>query len=138
MIYRILADAVALFHAGYALFVVVGLVLILLGLVFRWQWVRHFWFRLVHLVAIAAVGAEAVLGFACPITTLEKYLRARGGMEPHPGDFLGYWADRLLFYEAPAWVFTVVHVGFTLLVLVVFLLAPPDWPWRGKQTPIRT
>src|SRR5688572_24415453 len=103
MIFRILADAVALLHAGYALFVVVGLV-------FRWRWVRNFWFRLAHLLAIAAVGAEAVLGVVCPFTTLENSLRARGGLDPYPGDFLGYWAHRLLFLEAPPWVFTTGHV----------------------------
>jgi hypothetical protein len=131
--FRILADGVVLFHAGYVLFVVVGLLLILLGLVFRWRWVRNFWFRLAHLLAIGVVGAEAVLGITCPFTDLEKYLRARGGQEAYTGDFLGWCAHRLLFFEAPPWVFTTGHILFALLVLVVFVLAPPTWPWAAKR-----
>ena len=69
------------FHATYFSFVVFGLVLILLGIVFRWDWVRNFWFRSLHLAAIGIVVLEAFVGMNCPLTDWEQRLRhtGRGG-----------------------------------------------------------
>ena len=53
--YRLLADFVVAIHFGYVLFVLVGMLLILVGIVLKWKWVRNFWFRMVHFLAIAIV-----------------------------------------------------------------------------------
>ena len=45
MIYRILADVVAVLHLGYVVFVVLGLLVILLGRALGWEWIRNRWFR---------------------------------------------------------------------------------------------
>ena len=42
---RVLADLIVVLHAAYVSFVVFGLAAILLGVVFRWRWVRNVWFR---------------------------------------------------------------------------------------------
>ncbi len=65
-----LADAVVIIHAAYVGFVVFGLAAILIGVALEWDWVRGFCFRLSHLVAIALVCLEAILGVMCPLTTL--------------------------------------------------------------------
>ena len=49
---RVLADVIVVLHAAYVSFVVFGLAAILLGIVFRWSWVRNVWFRAIHLIAI--------------------------------------------------------------------------------------
>lgn len=132
--YRILADAVVALHAAYVLFVILGLVLVLAGLVFRWKWTRNFWFRLVHLTMIGAVVFEALWGITCPLTTLEAFLRQQAG-ESFPEDsFVGYWIHELLFYQAEPWVFTTGYCVFGSLVLTTFLLAPPQWP-LSRRTP---
>jgi hypothetical protein len=130
LLYRIAADLVVTFHFSYIAFVVFGLLAILLGLAFGWQWVRNPWFRVAHLVAIAIVAAQALLGIVCPLTTLEKALRVRGGQASYPGAFIGHWAHRLTFYEAPPWVFTTCYALFGLAVLATFVLAPPRWRKR--------
>ena len=61
------------------LFVVAGLVLVVAGNLRHWPWVNHLWFRLAHLAAIAVVVAESWFGMACPLTTLEMWLRAEAG-----------------------------------------------------------
>ncbi len=127
-LYRILADLVVLIHFGYVAFVVLGLAAILIGLALRRSWVHHFGFRMLHLLAIAVVAIQALLGVACPLTSLEKHLRRLGGQEPYPGAFIGHWAHQLIFYHAPAWVFTVAYVFFGLVVLVLMVLAPPRLP----------
>ena len=85
----------------------------------------HPWLRWLHLTAISIVVVEALLGIVCPLTTLETWLRKRGGQAAYDGDFLGHWVHELLFYDAPPWVFTLIYASFGLIVLTTFLLAPP-------------
>ncbi len=122
-----LADIILLLHAGFIAFVVLGLLLILTGGVLKWRWVRNRWFRLAHLAAIGLVVAQAWLGITCPLTTLENSLRARAGQ---PGYELGFIADRvqrLIFFQADAWVFSLAYTVFGLLVLTSFWLVRPRW-----------
>jgi hypothetical protein len=71
---------------------------------------------------------------ACPLTTLEGRLRAIGGEASQSHDFIGYWIDRLIFYNFPSWVFTGAYVVFGILVTIVFILAPPRLPGRRIST----
>jgi hypothetical protein len=123
--YRIAADLVVTFHFSYIAYVVFGQFAILIGLARGWNWVRNPWFRISHLIAIAIVAAQAMLGIVCPLTTLEKFLRLKGGQETYPGAFIGHWAHQLTFYEAPIWAFTVAYALFGLAVFLTFVLAPP-------------
>ncbi len=125
MNYSILADLIVLIHALFVAFVVLGQLAILAGLIFRWRWIRNFPFRIVHLACIGIVVAQSWLGMACPLTTLENWFRELGGSEPYPADFIGYWLGRLIFFQAPAWVFVVAYSLFGALVVATFFLAPP-------------
>jgi hypothetical protein len=74
---------------------------------------------------IAIVVGEALAGVPCPLTIWENQFRIQAGQTNYPGDFLGYWAHRLLFYRAEPWVFTLIYTLFGLAVLLAFVLAPP-------------
>ncbi len=130
MVYRLLADLIVAIHSGYVAFVVVGQVLILAGLFRGWEWVRNWWFRVVHLVAISIVALEAIFDIACPLTVWEQRLRDLAGDEVSRGTFIGDLLHNLIFVDAPAWAFTVAYVGFALLVAATFVLAPP----RGRES----
>jgi len=69
------ADAVALVHALFSLFVMSGPFLLAAGLLLGWRWVRRPGFRAAHLGAVLFVAARAWLGFPCPLTWLEDHLR---------------------------------------------------------------
>ena len=126
----ILSDIVAVLHAAYVAFVTLGFALIAIGIAMRWEWVRAFWFRAAHLGAIALVSVESLIGAGCPLTTLEDRLRNMSGETAHSHDFVGYWVDRLIFYNFPSWVFVVIYATFGILVAIAFILAPPRWPRR--------
>jgi hypothetical protein len=132
--YNYLADAVVVIHAAYVGFVIVGLLAILLGELRRWKWVRNFWFRTIHFLMILIVVVQALFGVMCPLTTLEQSLRDKGGSEVYAGSFVGHWVNELLFYEAPAWVFTVCYTIFGAIVLATLIAFPPRWPWRKRET----
>jgi hypothetical protein len=124
---RLLADRIVVIHALFVAFVVFGMVAIVLGLGFGWGWVRNFWFRIVHLLAIGVVAAQALAGVICLLTHLANHFRRQAGQETYPGAFLGYWAHRLIFYDAAPWVFTLGYTLFGLSVLAAFALGPPRW-----------
>src|SRR5262249_37417006 len=118
---KALADAVLWVHVVYVGFVVLGLILIWLGAWRGWSWVRGFWFRTLHLCAILLVALEALIGMACALTRLEDWLRhdqARGG-------FIQRWLHMLLYWDLPAWVFTIVYLVFAGVVALMFMLVPP-------------
>jgi hypothetical protein len=126
--YLALANAVLVLHVGVVLFVVGGLVLIVLGNARSWRWVNTWWFRLAHVAAIGVVVAEAWFGVVCPLTTLEAWLRMRAGAPVHGGSgFIEHWLQRLLYYDAPAWVFTLGYTLFALLVVLAWWRFPPRW-----------
>jgi hypothetical protein len=122
----LLADIIAVIHLGYVIFVILGFMLILAGIFFKWKWIRNLWFRMVHLGAIVAVALEAILGINCPLTVLEFSLRYGAPPADRRVSFVGELVDSLLYYGAPAWVFTIIYVGFALLVAITFIMAPPN------------
>ena len=130
---KMLADLIVVFHASYVSFVVFGLVAILIGAVLRWKWVRNFWFRMTHLAAIGIVVLEALFGITCPLTDWEQRLRTSAGEESYSGDFLGYWAHQLIFYDFEPWVFTTIYILFGLAVAGAMIVAPPRLPGRNRS-----
>jgi hypothetical protein len=133
---RITADLIVVFHASYVAFVVFGMLAIVVGLVSGRPWARNFWFRALHLAAILVVAAQALVGMICPLTLAENHLRRLAGQESYPGAFIGYWAHRLIFFQAPPWVFTLIYALFGLTVLATFVLAPPRRPvWHRPVGP---
>lgn len=117
----LLADLVGLLHGLFVLFVVGGQILILIGWLSGWAWTRARLFRLAHMAAIGFVVLESWLGLACPLTVLEAGLRRSAA----DVTFIGYWLDRLLYYQAPTWVFTTLYSLFGCLVVLTFFFYPP-------------
>lgn len=124
--YQLLADAVLLLHFGVVVFVIGGLLLVVAGNKLGWPWVNKLWFRLAHVVAIGIVVAQAWLGQVCPLTTLESWLRVQAGSPSYSKSFVEHWVQRLLFYEAPFWVFALAYTVFGLLVLASWWYFPPQ------------
>ncbi len=129
-----LADAVVIAHAAYVAFVVLGLIAILLGAALGWRWTRGPTFRIAHLAAIVFVCIESFTGVMCPLTSLEDSLRRRSGGAEYCGEFVGYWAHRLIFYDFSPQAFTAIYVAFAALVVITFLLMPPRWPATRRRS----
>lgn len=87
MIYRVLADAVVLFHFSFVLFVIMG------GFLLRR------WPRLVYLHVPIAVWGVLIefAGWICPLTPLENHLRRLGGEAGYEGGFIDYYIIPVLY-----------------------------------------
>ena len=115
------ADALLIVHFGIVAFIVGGLVLTWIGAAFGWRWVRNRAFRYLHLAAIGFVALEALAGYACPLTLWEDLLR--GGTRPE--SFVGRWVHRVLYYQAPEWVFTTLYLAWAAAALATLWYVPP-------------
>jgi hypothetical protein len=125
--YALAADAMVFMHLLYVSFTIGGTFLILTGGILKWRWVRNRRFRFLHLGAVVLVAVEALAGVWCPLTTWEWRLRDRAGQD-FEGDisFVGRLIRKIIFIEIPDWGFTLMYVGFALLVVAVYILIRPN------------
>jgi hypothetical protein len=122
---QIAADAVLALHFAVVVFVVGGTVLIVAGNLAGWRRINGLPFRLLHVLAIVWIALQAWLGQICPLTTLEDWLRRQAGATGYAGSFVQHWLTRLLFYDAPAWVFIAGYSAFALVVVLLWWRFPP-------------
>ena len=129
------ADGLLIIHALFIAFVVFGLVLVVAGVFRNWHWVRNPWFRFIHLGAIGIVVIQAWLNIICPLTIWENNLREKAGEATYAGSFIQHWLHKVIFYQAEAWVFTLIYTAFAALVVLAWYLAPPSsFPRRRESS----
>jgi hypothetical protein len=115
-----LADALLALHLGVVLFVVGLLPMVLVGGWRGWRWVRHRRLRATHLGLMLFIAAQTWLGQLCPLTIWEQDLRRVAGQGAYTQSFIEHWLVRLLYWQAPWWVFVAAYTGFAALV---------GWAW---------
>lgn len=120
-----LADALLALHLGVVLFVVGLLPLVLIGGTRGWRWVRHRGLRLWHLGLMVVIAGQAWLGRLCPLTVWEQDLRRLAGQAVYETSFIEHWLSRLLYWDAPWWVFVAAYTGFAALVAGAWWWVPP-------------
>jgi hypothetical protein len=131
MPHALLADAVLVVHFGVVVFVVGGLLAIGVGNLRGWRWVNGRGFRWAHLAAIGVIVVQAWLGQHCPLTVLEMWLRGEAGQPVrYDVSFIQYWLHRVMYFDAPLWVFAIIYTGFAALVAAAWWCFPPE-PRRG-------
>ena len=109
-----LADLVLVVHLAFVLFVVLG------GLA-ALRWPRLAW---VH-VPVALYGASIeFLGFVCPLTPLENWLRRRGGGAGYAGGFIQHYVAAAIY---PGGLTREVQVGLGMAVLVLNAIVYAVW-----------
>jgi hypothetical protein len=128
-----LADTIAVIHALFVGFVVVGLLVIVVGALCRFGWVRNFWFRLIHLLCIGIVAMEDTVGWECPLTRWERDLRLVAGAPAEDISFMAQLARSTIYHQWDPSIFPKLNIGFAVLVFLTFVLAPPRWPWKKGQ-----
>jgi len=125
----LLADALLTLHVGVVVFVVGLLPLVLIGGALGWRWVHHRGLRLTHMGLILYIAAQTWLGQLCPLTVWEQDLRRLAGHSGYREGFIEHWLSRLLYWDAPWWVFEAGYTGFAVLVAVAWWWVRP----QGKR-----
>lgn len=117
-----LANLVLVIHASIVVFIVGGFIAIGVGAYLRWKWIRNRRFRVIHLAAICCVASISTAGIACPLMTLETWLRTG---ETSTEGFIQYWLTQLLYYHFPNWVFTLAYIVFAMGIVLTWRFIPP-------------
>ncbi len=124
MLYRTLADLVALAHLAFIIFAVFGGLLALC-----WRWVP--W---VHIPAVTWGAALEFFGWFCPLTPLENSLRRVSGSADYSGGFIERYLMPIIYPTELTREFQL----FLGCVLVVFNLAVYLAVWRRLRIhPVR-
>jgi len=131
------AAAILWAHVGVIAFNVFGLVAIPLGAWRDRRFVRVFWWRALHLGALAIVALQAVLGRACFLTIWENDLLAHANRATSDAPLIQRWVSRIIFWPFPLWVFAALYIGVCIYTLVLWWLVPPNAPWRSDRLPRR-
>ncbi len=122
MIYTVLADIVVMLHTLWTLFLVIGA---------RWG-VRCRWVKVIHILGLIYAGVTVPFDAPCPLSTLGVWLRTRkGARTDYTGQFIAYYADRILHIQVP---YHFVEVSTILLCLFNFWLyfAKGAYPLRQR------
>lgn len=131
-----LADAILLLHVLVVVAVVGGQALIMIGAARGWRWIRHYPLRVAHLGCMLFIAMQSWMGALCPLTVWEQALRAQAGAASYSEGFIEYWLGRLLYIEAPWWVFVAAYTAFAALVAATWWWAPPRR--SGSATSVRS
>ena len=105
MSFGLLADLVVGLHFLFVVFVVIGGLLVL-----RWRWMM--W---LHLPAAVWGALIEFRGWICPLTPLEKSLRARAGDAGYEGGFIDHYLLPVLY---PGALTREIQVMLGVLVIV--------------------
>jgi ABC-type multidrug transport system permease subunit len=124
-LYLLAADLVLSIHLLFVGFVVFGLIVIFIGGGLSWNWVRNPAFRITHLLGIGLVVLQSWLEVICPLTILENALREIAGAKTYGDTFISYWLRKLLYYDAPNWVFIVCYTILGILVVLSWFIVRP-------------
>ncbi len=133
--YGFFADVTAFVHLLYVIFVVAGQGLILMGGIFAWRFVKNMTFRIIHLIAIAIVAVQEMLGVLCPLTVLEYYFRNLAGQSVNTDlTFVMRIFRSMVFISMPDWMYTVIYIGTAVIVLATMFVIPPMFK-QGEEQP---
>ncbi|NTW58220.1 MAG: DUF2784 domain-containing protein [Nitrospirae bacterium] len=113
MLSGIFADIVVFVHFLWILFLIAGA-----------YWGRKYRpVMLIHGAGLAFAMISQLIGWYCPLTYLEAWLRARqGSAQPYPGSFIALYAEKLIYIDLSS---TVIFLLTLALILV------QAWFYRG-------
>lgn len=120
-----LANGVLLLHLGVILFNLFGLIAIPVGAWRKWRFVYIFWWRALHLFALAAVALQALFHRACFLTVWQTDLLQPLGHGVGSTPLISGWINGLIYWPFPLWAFTLLYVATYLYTLALWRLVPP-------------
>jgi Protein of Unknown function (DUF2784) len=113
MVYRLLVDLVVSVHLAFLAFVVLGGFL-------AWRWSGLIW---LHLPVAAYGGLIVLIGWTCPLTVIERWLRVRAGEHGYRDGFIDHYLTGVLYpphFKAQAQLVAALLVTVSYAGVVLF------------------
>lgn len=129
----LIADIVMLIHFALIAFVVGGQAVIIIGYHRKWRLATSRLLRGIHFACILYVVVQAWAGQWCPLTLLENRYREAAGQESYRSSFIQDWVGRLIYYDAPLWVFTIIYTIFGFVALIYWWMVERRCARAGNE-----
>lgn len=128
-----LAQIVLAVHMAFALFLILGMVVIPIGALRHWPFVFEFGWRLAHLAVAFAIALQKVLGQTCFLSIWEFNLLERANLAHAHIPLVHMWAINIMHWNMPLWFFTVLYIGILLYIVWLWRVVPPRVPRKASK-----
>ena len=118
----LLAHVVLAIHVAVIVFNVAGLVVIPLGALRGWSFVRSPTWRALHVFSWGVVALQAVAGRACFLT---DWQHALGGGTNEAEPLIARWVNAAIYWPLPLWAFAVLYAAAFAWVIALLWIVPP-------------
>ena len=117
------SEIVLLFHFCIFLFMVLSFFLIPLGYNQKWEWVKNRYYRLIHLILMGIIFIETILGFMCPLTILENFLRN----DIKINNKITQIIHQIMYWDLPTYQFIILYLLSLLYLIFLWFFFKPDF-----------
>ena len=117
------SEIVLLFHFCIFLFMVLSFFLIPLGYYQKWEWVKNRYYRLIHLILMGIIFIETILGFMCPLTILENFLRNNIRINNKITQII----HQIMYWDLPTYQFIILYLLSLLYLIFLWCFFKPDF-----------
>ena len=118
----IFSEIVLLFHFCIFLFMILSFFLIPLGYYQKWELVKNKYYRLIHLVLMGIIFIETILGFMCPLTILESFLRN----DIEINNKITQIIHQIMYCDLPTYQFIILYLFSLLYLIFLWFFFKPD------------
>ena len=119
----IFSEIVLFFHFCIFLFMILSFFLIPLGYYQKWEWVKNKYYRLIHLVLMGIIVIETILGFMCPLTILENFLRN----DIEINNKITQIIHQIMYWDLQTYQFIILYLLSLLYLIFLWFFFKPDF-----------
>ena len=116
------SEIVLLFHFCIFLFMILSFFLIPLGYSQKWECVKNKYYWLIHLVLMGIIFIETILGFMCPLTILENFLRN----DIEINNKITQIIHQIMYWDLPTYQFIILYLLSLLYLIFLWFFFKPD------------
>ena len=117
------SEIVLLFHFCIFLFMILSFFLIPIGYYQKWKWVKNKYYRLIHLILMGIIFIETTLGFMCPLTTLENFLRN----DTEINNKITQIIHQIMYWDLPTYQFIILYLLSLLYLIFLWIFFKPEF-----------
>jgi TRAP-type uncharacterized transport system fused permease subunit len=113
--YRVAADITVIIHLLWIIFLIFG----------AFPGRRHLWIKRIHITGLSFAFVIQIIGWYCPLTYLEVWLRMLPDNSPHySGSFIVHYIEKIVYIKLPAKAILIMTVFLFLISTGLYLYKP--------------
>ena len=118
----IFSEIVLLVHFCIFLFILLSFFFIPIGYHQKWKWVKNRYYRSIHIILMGIIFIETILGFMCPLTILENFLRNDTKVNNKFTEII----HLIMYWDLPSYQFIILYLLSILYLVFLWFFFKPD------------